>query len=104
MMNDNKCCLFCRLLTYLNTKQHLQQKEQSGLFVINVSKYMQQSTFSDAFLVALYGLTMVLNTYEPQHVVSNNVVFATSKGSDQPMRSLIRAFPSLLSILWMLSY
>ena len=36
--------------------------------------------------------------YEPQHVISNNVICATSKGSDQPAhtRSLIRAFASTL--------
>ena len=39
--------------------------------------------------------------YEPVHEISNNVVCATSKASDQPahMRSLIRAFASRLSIL-----
>ena len=39
--------------------------------------------------------------YEPRHEISNNVVFATSKGSDQPahMRTLIRAFVSRLNIL-----
>ena len=38
---------------------------------------------------------------EPAHEVSNNVVCATSKASDQPVhtRSLIRAFASRLSIL-----
>ena len=37
----------------------------------------------------------------PQHNISNNVVCATSKGSDQPAhsRSLIRAFVSRLNIL-----
>ena len=41
------------------------------------------------------------NIYEPRHEISNNVVCATSKGSDQPahMRSLIRAFASCLNIL-----
>ena len=36
------------------------------------------------------------NIYERQHEISNNVVCATSKGSDQPAltRSLIRAFAS----------
>ena len=40
-------------------------------------------------------------TYEPRHEISNNVVCATSKASDQPAhtRSLIRAFASLLNIL-----
>ena len=40
-------------------------------------------------------------TYEPQHEISNNVVCATSKGSDQPgdTPSLIRAFASRLNFL-----
>ena len=45
--------------------------------------------------------------YEPWHEISNNnVVCATSKGSDQPAhtRILIRAFASSLNILWLLSY
>ena len=43
---------------------------------------------------------------EPWHEISNTVVCATSKGSDQPAhaRSLTRAFASRLSILWLLSY
>ena len=43
---------------------------------------------------------------EPRHEISNNVVCATSKGSDQHvrMRSLIRAFASRLNVLWLLSY
>ena len=43
----------------------------------------------------------VPTTYEPRHEISNNVVCATSKGSDQPahMCSLIRAFASGLNIL-----
>ena len=37
---------------------------------------------------------------EPWHEISNNVVYATSKGSDQPVhtRSLVRAFASRLNI------
>ena len=39
--------------------------------------------------------------YEPRHEISNNVVVAISKASDQPSprRSLIRAFASRLIIL-----
>ena len=39
--------------------------------------------------------------YEPRHEISNNVVCATSKGSDQPAhtRSLISVFASRLNIL-----
>ena len=42
-----------------------------------------------------------INTCEPRHEISNNVVGATSKGSDQPAhtRSLIRAFAGRLNIL-----
>ena len=38
---------------------------------------------------------------EPRHEILNNVVCATSKGSDQPVhtRRLIRAFASRLDIL-----
>ena len=44
---------------------------------------------------------VVENISEPVHEISNSVVCATSKASDQPahMRSLIRAFASRLSIL-----
>ena len=47
------------------------------------------------------GLNLFWPVYEPRHEISNNVVCATSKASDQPAhtRSLIRAFASRLSIL-----
>ena len=40
-------------------------------------------------------------TYEPRHEISNNLVCATSKSSDQPAhtRGLIRAFASRLNII-----
>ena len=43
--------------------------------------------------------TLGFKTNEPQHGISNNVVRATSKGSDQPehTRGLIRAFASRLN-------
>ena len=52
----------------------------------------------------LGGKELIIN--EPWHEISNNVVCATSKGSDQPahMRSLIWAFASRLNIIWVLSY
>ena len=54
----------------------------------------------------IFLLNSFVKLFEPRHEISNNVVCATSKGSDQPahMRSLIRAFASCLSILWLLSY
>ena len=47
-----------------------------------------------------------LRSNESWHEISNNVVCATSKASDQPAHthSLIRAFASCLIILWVLSY
>ena len=44
--------------------------------------------------------------YEPRHEISNNVVCASSKASDQPAhtRSLIRAFANHLNIPRVLSY
>ena len=44
--------------------------------------------------------------YDPRHEISNNVVYATSKVSDQPAhtRSLIGAFASRLNILRVFSY
>ena len=51
---------------------------------------------------ALFAYTV----YEQWHEISNNVVCATSKGSDQPAHThrLIRACASRLNILWLLSY
>ena len=44
--------------------------------------------------------------FEPGHEISNNMVCAISKASDQPAhtRSLIRAFACHLNIHWVLSY
>ena len=49
--------------------------------------------------IRLYLVEYIL--IEPVHEISNNVVCATSRASDQPahMRSLIRAFASRLSVL-----
>ena len=51
--------------------------------------------------ICFISLFVSLNTYEPRYEISNNVVGATSKASDQlaHMRSLIRAFASRLNIL-----
>ena len=56
------------------------------------------------------SLSVLERYFEPVHEISNNVVCATSKASDQPAhtrshtRSLIKAFASRLSILCLLSY
>ena len=57
-----------------------------------------------SFAIILPGkreLIALLQTFEPRHETSNNVVCLTSKVLDQPAhtRSLIRAFASRLNIL-----
>ena len=62
---------------------------------------------SRLLLECLFGLNLrprmcaIDRLIEPQHEIFNNVVCATSKGSDQPVhtRSLIRDFASGLNIL-----
>ena len=51
-------------------------------------------------IVDIYSFAMKY-VIEPMHEISNNVVCATSKASDQPVHrgSLIRAFASRLHIL-----
>ena len=63
-----------------------------------------QFAVSHRVLLCLLWCAIMWN--EPWHEISNNVVCATSKGSDQPAqrRSLIRAFASRLNILWLFSY
>ena len=58
-------------------------------------------SFGASLTINFKGLLVLISKYEPGHEISNNVVCATSKGSDQPAhtRSLIRAFASRLSIL-----
>ena len=53
------------------------------------------------FYAFCHQLINVFKKFEPVHEISNNVICATSKASDQPphMRSLIRAFASRFSIL-----
>ena len=60
----------------------------------------------DSFFVWYSYCDITYSIYEPWHKISNNVVCATSKASDQPAhtRSLIIAFACCLTILWVLSY
>ena len=56
------------------------------------------------FLIAIYNflnLHLILIIFELWHEISNNVVYGTSKASDQPAHthSLIGAFASRWSIL-----
>ena len=66
--------------------------------------FSRQGPFVMIFITSMGYLLFCLiicHIIEPKHEISNNVVCATSKGSDQPalMRSLIRAFASRLNIL-----
>ena len=56
---------------------------------------------SGCSVLTVFLLSMNFIENEPVHEISNNVVCATSKASDQPAhtRSLIRTFASRLSIL-----
>ena len=56
---------------------------------------------TDVVSNCFFYITEFKTLYEPQHEISNNVVCATSKASDQPahMCSLIRDFASPLNIL-----
>ena len=65
--------------------------------VLTTSPKLRTLNFRQA--MSLYAKTKML--IEPRHEISNNVVCATSKGSDQPVHtgSLIRAFASCLNIL-----
>ena len=60
------------------------------------------------FCITLHWLEQLVCIvwHEPVHEISNNLVCATSKGSDQPAhtRRLIRAFACRLNILWLFSY
>ena len=51
--------------------------------------------------ISIRSISFQKQNFEPRHEISNNVVCATSKGSDQPAhtRSLIRAFASRCNIL-----
>ena len=62
---------------------------------------VQMACTRGSFYVPRIGMYFYKYIIEPRHEISNNVVCATSKASDQPAhtRSLIRTFASLLNIL-----
>ena len=66
-----------------------------------MTRYYYIVNSTGAYLVLYHQYNMNRLKNEPVHEISNNVLYATSKASDQPghMRSLIRAFASRLSIL-----
>ena len=70
-----------------------------NLFNFMSHPLLKQLYLHEATKIYIYHHSAII--FEPVHEISNNVVCATSKASDQPahMRSLIRAFASRLSIL-----
>ena len=70
------------------------------VYYTNQLKVIAQQLLPIEFTKVL-NLLSTQNIYEQQHEISNNVVFATSKDSDQPahMHSLIRAVAGRLNIL-----
>ena len=69
----------------------------------NVDFLKKQANKQSGYLISMHltDSTQCELIYETVHEISNNVLCATSKASDQPahMHSLIRAFASRLSIL-----
>ena len=61
--------------------------------------------FAKVPVLGLLVFKELITIIEQWHEISNYVVCATSKGSDQPAHthSLIRAFASRLNILWAFS-
>ena len=71
---------------------------KSSLQLTASANTQQFTARADLFLKSILECEILL--FEPRHEISNNVVCATNKASDQPAhtRSLIRAFASRLNI------
>ena len=71
----------------------------------HIDKRYPQALHRSDKLFGCEGATLYHIIIEPRREISNNVLCATSKASDQPahMRSLIRAFASHLNILLLLT-
>ena len=74
--------------------KYLQKYPASLWFLANIPVYLKTLPGPQTYTIQ--------NIIEQRHEISNNMVCATSKASGQPAhtRSLIRAFASRLSILW----
>ena len=98
---------YCFCLKYHPTRNYLKYLDRwAGLSNISRAGLLFHLYISLVHCI-YWGLHVIISKwYEPQHEISNNVVCATSKVSDQPAptRSLIWAFASRLIILWVLSY
>ena len=87
------------LITFANSLDPYQARKNVGPDLDSISR---QKKHEQLLRGKALREKMKLNlTFEPRHEISNNVVRASSKGSDQPAhtRSLIRAFAGRLNIL-----
>ena len=100
----NKMNLPCYIIDHLHWKLETFCRYTASFK--NWISYVQNHCKFWTFTLVVELTKIELKIIERRHDISNNVVCATSKGSDQPahMCSLIRAFASRLSILWVLSY
>ena len=71
--------------------------------ILNTAVSLKIESRKDTIVDIIIDMNSII---EPRHEISNNVVCATSKASDQPAQtcSLIRAIASRLNILLVLSY
>ena len=85
-----KCSISSGSLLFTKTKLTFQRKKYN-IFLEILTCVISIYAFDNPDFIII----------ELQHEISNNVVSATSNGSDQPahMRSLIRAFDSCLDLL-----
>ena len=90
---------FCSVIWSTSTSPH-----SSGEIFVGQWNNMKVKQSHWWFISSLQVFWNCYNN-EPWRGISNNVVCATSKASDQPahMRSLFRAFACRLNILWLLS-
>ena len=67
----------------------------------NIHNKLSRVASDGLYIVKKKRISEIQNKFEPAHEISNNVVCATSKASDQPAhtRSLIRAYASRFSKL-----
>ena len=89
------------MCNYLNLGKWIRILFKELLFLALVVILLDRVEPSRSILVKGSMRNVYVTLFEPVHEISNNLVCATSKVSDQPgqTRSLIRAFASRLNIL-----
>ena len=103
--NDVNICFNKDTSVFGHPFHHIGQCSQFGTILTGAFKTNDLIVYTSPTIVGTPWLIHLM-IIEQRHEISNNVVCATTKGSDQPAhtRSLIKAFFSRLNILWPLSY